>query len=180
MPVPACVSVSVLVCISCLHLCLHALHVCVPVCEWDMPAEAVCVRTPMGVSLQSSFTLLSPFLSITQGFMENPREEVVAAERDLRSAFLCSQSCSGHRRDNISQALRAFPERKASIYLSEGKELFVRVWKDPRAGLALSHHGALGPAQSRGREAERSRAVNSGGDSGGWPGEGGRVGRGRS
>lgn len=115
------------------------------------------------VSLQSSFTLLGPFLSITQGFMENPREDVVAAKRDLRSSFLCSQSCSGHRRDNISQALRASPERKASIYLSEGKELFVRVWKDPTAGLALSRHCPLGPAWSRGREGKRSKAVNSGG-----------------
>lgn len=98
------------------------------------------------VSLQSSFTLLSPFLSITQGFMENPGEDVMAAKRDLRSSFLCSQSCSEHRRDNISQALRASPERKASIYLSEGKELFVRVWKDLAAGLALSRHCPLGPA----------------------------------
>lgn len=55
------------VCVGCvgLRLCVH---------------EAACECVP----LQSSLTLLGPFLPVTQGFMENPREEVVAGERDLR------------------------------------------------------------------------------------------------
>lgn len=46
------VSVHVQVCTSCLHLCVHAPHgMCVPVSEWDVTAEAVCARVPMGVCL---------------------------------------------------------------------------------------------------------------------------------
>lgn len=53
------------------YLCAHSSWHIVPMSEWDVPAEAVCVRAPMGVFLQSSFTFWS--FSITQGFMENPR-----------------------------------------------------------------------------------------------------------
>lgn len=74
---------------------------------------------------------------------------------DLRIGSLCPQSGSGDRGGNVSQALRASPERKASICLSEGKWLFVHVWKDLGAGLALSHHCLLGPAQSRGGGCDR-------------------------
>lgn len=99
----------------------------------------MCV-SPVLLPSSESFSLHHPRI---YGKSQGGRE---AAERDLRSVFLCSQSCSGHRRDNIFQAIRASPERKASIYLSEVKELFVHVWKDPREGLALSHHCPLGPA----------------------------------
>lgn len=79
--------------------------------------EDPCERAPLSSPLSLFLVLfsLSP-----KDLWKNPREEVVAGERDLSSGSLCPQSCSGRRAGNISQALRASPERKASICLSEG------------------------------------------------------------
>lgn len=75
----------------------------------------------------ASLALLSPLLPVTRRGMENPRQEAVAGERDHRYGALRPQSCSGRGGGSVSQALRASPEREASICLSEGKWLFVHV-----------------------------------------------------